>query len=110
MNTTWVILAILAAIVLFAVVIYNRLVRQRNLVREGWSGIDVQLRRRTDLVPNLIETVKAYASHERTVFEDVAAKRAGSTPPTMSRARRRPSRRCRARCENCLRWRRPIPS
>ena len=78
MSKTWVILAILAAIVLFAIVIYNRLVRQRNLVREGWSGIDVQLRRRTDLVPNLIETVKAYASHERTVFEDVAAKRAGS--------------------------------
>jgi LemA protein len=47
-------------------------------MREGWSGIDVQLKRRTDLVPNLIETVKAYAAHERGVFEDVAAKRASS--------------------------------
>jgi LemA protein len=78
MNTTWVILAILAAIVLFAVVIYNRLVRQRNLVREGWSGIDVQLRRRTDLVPNLVEAVKGYASHERGLFEDIARQRASS--------------------------------
>jgi LemA protein len=43
-------------------------------VREGWSGIDVQLKRRTDPVPNLVETVKAYAAHERGVFEDVAAK------------------------------------
>jgi LemA protein len=50
----------------------------RNVVREGWSGIDVQLRRRTDLVPNLVEAVKGYASHERTVLEEVTAKRAGS--------------------------------
>jgi LemA protein len=78
MNTTWIVIAVLAAIVLFAIVVFNRLVRLRNLVREGWSGIDVQLRRRTDLVPNLVETVKGYASHERTVFEEVAAKRAGS--------------------------------
>ncbi len=78
MDKVWVIVAVVAAVVLFAVVIFNRLIRQRNLVREGWSGIDVQLRRRTDLVPNLIETVRAYASHERTVFEDVAARRAGS--------------------------------
>jgi LemA protein len=78
MSTTWIIVAVVVVIVLFAIVVFNRLVRQRNLVREGWSGIDVQLRRRTDLVPNLIETVKAYAAHERTVFEDVAAKRAGS--------------------------------
>src|SRR3954471_8149570 len=73
----YVVIAVVVLAVLYAIATYNRLVRQRNLVREGWSGIDVQLRRRTDLVPNLIETVKAYASHERTVFEDVAAKSAG---------------------------------
>jgi LemA protein len=50
----------------------------RNVVREGWSGIDVQLRRRTDLVPNLVETVKGYAAHERGLFEDVAKNRAQS--------------------------------
>jgi LemA protein len=74
MDTKW----IIVAIVLFAIVIFNRLVRLRNLVREGWSGIDVQLRRRTDLVPNLVETVKGYASHERAVLEEVTARRAGS--------------------------------
>jgi len=75
---TWIILAVLAAVALYAVVVFNRLTRQRNMVREGWSGIDVQLKRRTDLVPNLVETVKAYAAHERGVFEDVAVRRAGS--------------------------------
>jgi LemA protein len=78
MNTTWIVIAVLAAIVIFVIVIFNRLVRLRNLVREGWSGIDVQLRRRTDLVPNLVETVKGYASHERAVLEEVTARRAGS--------------------------------
>src|SRR5262249_60394176 len=74
----WIIIGILLAILLYAVAVYNRLVRQRNLVREGWSGIDVQLKRRTDLVPNLVETVKAYAAHERGVLEDVTNKRATS--------------------------------
>ena len=75
---TWIILAILAAAVIYVVAIFNRLVRQRNLVREGWSGIDVQLKRRTDLVPNLVETVKAYAAHERAVLAEVTAMRASS--------------------------------
>jgi LemA protein len=75
---TWIILAILAAVVIYAIAIFNRLVRQRNLVREGWSGIDVQLKRRTDLVPNLVETVKAYAAHERAVLAEVTAMRASS--------------------------------
>ena len=75
---TWIILAILAAAVIYLVAIFNRLVRQRNLVREGWSGIDVQLKRRTDLVPNLVEAVKAYAAHERAVLAEVTAMRASS--------------------------------
>ena len=53
------------------VLFYNRLVRDRNLVKESWSGIDVQLRRRYNLIPNLIETVKGYAKHEENVLEDV---------------------------------------
>ena len=52
--------------------------RQRNVVREAWSGIDVQLKRRTDLVPALVETVKGYATHERSLLEEVTAKRAMS--------------------------------
>src|SRR6201988_4702227 len=77
--STWILLAILAAAVIYVVAVFNRLVRQRNLVREGWSGIDVQLKRRTDLVPNLVETVKAYAAHERTVLEEVTQSRASSS-------------------------------
>lgn len=52
--------------------IYNRLVRHRNLVSEAWAGIDVQLQKRSELVPNLVQTVKAYASHESKVFEEIA--------------------------------------
>ena len=57
---------------------YNGLVSNKNLVAEGWSGIDVQLRRRADLIPNLIETVKGYAAHEDSLFRDIAELRAKS--------------------------------
>ncbi len=69
--TQWIVLAAVAAITLYAIVIFNRLVRTRQLANEAWSGIDVQLKRRADLVPNLVDTVKGYASHERQLFEDV---------------------------------------
>src|SRR5262245_829289 len=75
MRIGWIIAILAAACAGYAVFIYNRLVRNRNLVAEGWSCIDVQLRRRADLVPNLVETVKAYASHERGVLEDVVTAR-----------------------------------
>jgi LemA protein len=78
-----VVLAIVAVLLIAAVVLYNRLVRLRNEVETGWANIDVQLKRRTDLIPNLVQTVKGYAAHERGVFEDVtrartALQRAGS--------------------------------
>lgn len=75
-GTAVVVAFVLAA--LYAVVLYNRLVRARNLVEEAWSGIDVQLKRRTDLVPNLIETVKGYMQHERGVLEQVTQLRTRS--------------------------------
>lgn len=75
MRAEWIAAAVLAAIGLYAIVVFNRLIRARNLVREGWSGIDVQLLRRSDLIPNLVETVKGYAGHERTLFAEIAAKR-----------------------------------
>lgn len=62
---------LVAAIVLWAVVLYNALVRKRNMVEEAWSGIDVQLKRRTDLVPNLVATVKGYAAHEQGTLEEI---------------------------------------
>lgn len=71
----WVILAVVALLILFAISLYNRLVRLRALAKEGFSGITVQLRRRADLIPNLVEAVKGYATHEREVFEEVSANR-----------------------------------
>lgn len=65
-----------AAIIAFVWLLYNRLVRARMRVQESWSGIDVQLKRRSSLVPNLVETVRGYAQHEREVFENVTRARA----------------------------------
>jgi LemA protein len=75
----WIVLAIVVLLLLYAVGIYNRLVRLRALAKEGFSGITVQLRRRADLIPNLVETVQGYATHEREVFEQVTARRAEAT-------------------------------
>lgn len=68
-------LIILLAILAYAVVVYNGLVRARQMVREAWSGIDVQLKRRADLIPNLVETVKGYAGHEKETLEQVTEMR-----------------------------------
>jgi LemA protein len=78
MNIYIVIGALLAlAIIIWAVIAFNRLVRARQMVNEAWSGIDVQLKRRHDLIPNIIEAVKGYSGHERGTFEDVAQTRSG---------------------------------
>ncbi|MBI1884997.1 MAG: LemA family protein [Chloroflexi bacterium] len=74
--TIAVIAGLAVLIALFLIGVYNGLVRSRNRVQEAWSGIDVQLRRRASLVPNLVETVKGYAAHEREVFEEVTRARA----------------------------------
>lgn len=68
---TWVILVAAAVAVVYIIILFNRLVRARQMANEAWSGIDVQLRRRSDLVPTLVESVKGYAAHERTVLEEV---------------------------------------
>lgn len=76
---TWIVVGGLVIIAVGLVMIYNSLVRQRALVREAWSGITVQLRRRADLVPNLVATVEGYASHERAVLDQVTAHRSDAT-------------------------------
>jgi LemA protein len=84
-----VLLVILGVIVLVAiagVVSYNRFVSQKNTIRDAWANIDTELRRRYDLIPNLVETVKGYASHEREVFENVTKARAMATAATGSPA------------------------
>ena len=75
----YILLAAVVLIPLYVVLLYNRLVGSRNLVEEGWSGIDVQLKRRADLIPNLVETVKGYAAHEKGVLEEVTRARAEAT-------------------------------
>jgi LemA protein len=67
--------------------IYNRLIRNRNRVNEAWAGIDVQLQKRSELVPNLVQTVKGYAAHESSVFEEVASIRATTATGVDARAR-----------------------
>ena len=71
-----VVLAIVVVIAGWAILAYNGLVSRRAMVAEGWSGIDAQLKRRTDLIPNLVETVKGYATHERTTFDELTKMRA----------------------------------
>ena len=75
----WTILIVVAAAVIYAIIVFNRLVRARQMANEAWSGIDVQLKRRSDLVPNLVESVKGYAAHERSVLEEVTQLRGQAT-------------------------------
>jgi len=82
MTPLWIVLGIVGVLALAVVWIYNRLVTLRTRVDNGWSQIDVQLRRRADLIPNLVETVKGYAAHERELFERVTEARARSLGAT----------------------------
>jgi LemA protein len=70
--TGLILLAVVVVAGLWAMSIYNGLVRRKNVVAEAWSGIEAQLKRRADLIPNLVETVKGYASHERETFDELA--------------------------------------
>ena len=78
MTSTIIILLVVSLVALFVVLIYNKLIRLRNMVEEGWSGIDVQLKRRANLIPNLLETVKGYMGHERELLTKVTELRAQS--------------------------------
>ena len=79
MSLGWlIVLAIIVIVVVFLALTYNRLVTLRQRVKEAFSDIDVQLKRRHDLIPNLVETVKGYAAHERGVFDEVTQARAGA--------------------------------
>ena len=72
----WIILGVVAAIIFWVIIAFNSLVVLKNRAKEAWADIDVQLKRRYDLIPNLVETVKGYASHERETFEKVIQARA----------------------------------
>ncbi len=75
MTIVWVIIAVVAIIIIWFIAIYNGIITLRNRTQEAWSDIDVQLKRRHDLIPNLVETVKGYAKHERELFEKVTQAR-----------------------------------
>jgi LemA protein len=75
----WILIGAIVLALFYAIAVYNRLVRLRALVKEGFSGITVQLRRRADLIPNLVESVRGYATHEREVLDQVTAHRADAT-------------------------------
>lgn len=77
-----VLLGLLALLAFYAIAIYNKLVKLKNLVAEAWSGIDVQLKKRYDLIPNLVETVKGYAAHEKETLENVTKARTAAQQAT----------------------------
>ncbi len=76
--TTLIVLLAVVAAAAFVVILFNQLIAKRQMTNNGWADIDVQLKRRADLIPRLVSTVQAYAAHERQLFEDVAAKRAAA--------------------------------
>ena len=83
MLLLFILIGVAVLVGLWAILSYNGLVSKRAMVAEGWSGIDAQLKRRADLIPNLVETVKGYATHERETFDDLTKMRtqAGSQDP-----------------------------
>ncbi len=82
MTVVAVILALVVLLAFYAIAIYNKLVKLKNLVAEAWSGIDVQLKKRYDLIPNLVETVKGYAAHEKETLENVTRARTAAQQAT----------------------------
>jgi LemA protein len=78
MTALYIILAVLALLIIWAIAMYNRFVSLANRSDEAWSDIEVQLKRRYDLIPNLVQTVKGYATHERQAFENVTAARSAA--------------------------------
>ncbi len=87
MGIWWIVLlAVVVVVVIGGIASYNRFVSQRNLIKDAWANIDTELRRRYDLIPNLVSTVQGYATHEREVFENVTKARAQATAATGSPA------------------------
>lgn len=87
MTATLILLAVIAAVAFALVGIYNGLVRLRNMAEQAWSDVDVQLKRRYDLIPNLVETVKGYATHEKSTFESVVQARSRAMQATTPEAK-----------------------
>lgn len=74
----WIILGAIGAVIAYGIMVYNKLVKNKNMVEEGWSGIDVQLKRRANLIPNLLNSVKGYMKHEKNLLTEVTRLRANA--------------------------------
>jgi LemA protein len=85
-EVVWIVVGVLVLLAILGIVSYNRFVSQKQLIRDSWANIDTELRRRYDLIPNLVETVRGYAAHERAVFENVTRARAAAAAATGSPA------------------------
>ena len=109
MIALWIVLGLVVLAALGAIVSYNRFITQKNLIKDAWANIDTELKRRYDLIPNLVNTVKGYAAHEREVFEEVTRARAAAAGNTgRPRSRRRPRARWWRPWASCSPWPRPI--
>ena len=86
MTGLWIVIAVVVVLAIAFIASYNRFVRQRNLVQESWRQVDVELNRRHDLIPNLVETVKGYATQERTVLQAVTEARTAAVTAAQSSA------------------------
>ena len=113
MVITLIVLGIVVVLVFYVISLYNNLVKLRNRIENAWAQIDVQLKRRWDLIPNLVETVKGYASHEKETLESVIAARNAATSRSSSTTRacdcREPPPRS-SRCTSASATRRRRPS
>ena len=103
--STWIVIGVIVVLVLWVIMIYNGLVAMRQRVNQAFSDVDVQTKQRHDLIPNLVETVKGYASHERGTLEAVVqARNAAVTAQAEGSRPRPPPRTCSAaRCDSCSR-------
>ena len=90
----WIIIAVVVIIILWLTITYNRLIVYRNRIENSWAQIDVQLKRRFDLIPNLVKTVKAYMKHERETFESITQARTLMTKATSVKEKAKAVHRC----------------
>ncbi len=111
--TTYVVIGVVALVIIYFIAAYNVLVQLKNRVANGWSQIDVQLKRRHDLIPNLVETVKGYMDHERellTAVTEARTRASGTAGAGTAAAPPRPRLPCAAPWSTCWRWRRTTRS
>ena len=108
-TSTLIILAIIVVLALWAIGIYNGLVSMRQRVNQAFADVDVQLRQRHDLIPNLVETVKGYAAHERGTLDEVVRARNAAVAAQGTPQQAAAENSSAARCASSLRCRRPIP-